>query len=1475
MQRDLCLHDLFLEQVARTPDAVALKARGESLTYAELADRVGRLAAWMRDAGVGPEKRVAVCLERSADLVAALLGILQAGGAYVPLDPAYPGERLAYLLEDCGAEVLVTSRGVLPQLPEVSGVRRMLLEDLTPRPPLPSPPPFPGNLAYVLYTSGSTGLPKGVALEHRSAVAFVEWAGSVFSAEELTGVLAATSISFDLSVFEIFLPLARGGTVILAENVLAFATLPEAGEVTLLNTVPSLLGELLRAGTLPPSVRTVNLAGEPLRRTLVDRIAAVGTVERVYNLYGPTESTTYATWTLVPQGVRDEPTLGRPITGTRLVLDETGEIFLGGAGLARGYLDRPGLTAERFAPDPSSTEPGGRLYRTGDLGRLLPSGEVEYLGRADHQIKVQGLRIEPGEIENALLEFGGLREALVVQREGRLVAYLVPQGMEPKVPVLRAFLRERLPGPYVPSAFVILAALPLTPNGKIDRKALPAPEMASAGSAPPRTSVEELLTRAWSEELGVEGVGIDDDFFALGGHSLIAFRILARVREAFGVELHLRALFEAPTPAMLAARIASAPRVETSQVATRGSGGSPLSFAQEGIWLFEQRAPGTAAYSLPVALRCSGAMDEAAFRRAMAGLVERHEVLRTIYPAGAVVLPPGEPALLVVDLSGLPAARREAEARWIAEDEAARPFDLQAGPLFRGLLLRISAEERLAVLNLHHIAGDGGSWQILLEELAAPARPAPPVQYGDFADWQRRRLSPERLAELAGWWRTALAGAPAVLELPADRPRPISPTFRGFRVRESLPAPALRGLAQREGSTLFMVLLAGLQALVARVTGQQDVIVGSPVSGRDRAELDRVVGPFMNTLVLRGQAAGGTTFRQLAAAAREVALGAFAHRELPFRKLVEELRMELQVMLAFQGAAAPPPALPGVAVRFEDLPVTAVPFDLGFEITEAEGELMVALEAAADLFDRTTAQRLLERYLRLLAAAAEEPDRRVDDLPLLAGPERHQLLVEWNDTEPFEAETVPVPRLFAEQARRSPEAVALVHGDRSWTFAELHRRSLRIARGLRRMGVGPETRVGLSIERSPELVAALLGIWRAGAAYVPLDPAQPEARRAAIVEDASILLVVTLELLENLEEEGDGTPLPTLRAEDLAYVLYTSGTTGRPKGAMVEHGSLAHTLGAVRRAFGFTATDRMPCLAPFSFDIFLFELLAALLAGGTSVLVDLSPAPDVPALAAGLGKMTLLHAVPAVMRRIVDEVKRHRGTERSLQRVFVGGDAVPPALLVDLGAVFPEARITVLYGPTETTLVAASWTLAESTPEGHVIGRPLPGASLSLHDQDGNPVPVGVPGEIWIGGPGVARGYLGRPDQTADAFIPGKDGRLYRTGDRARQRADGTIEFLGRVDLQVKVRGVRIEPGEVEAALAAHPAVRQAVVAARPGPTGDLRLVAYVVLHRTDPTDPTDPESELRDWLRRRLPEPMIPTAWAFLPELPLTPHGK
>jgi amino acid adenylation domain-containing protein len=1550
MKRDLHLHELFLEQAARTPDAEALVARGERLTYSELAERAGSLAAWLRNLGVRPEGRVAVCLERSANLVAALLGILQASGAYVPLNPAYPGERLTYLLEDCGAEVVLTSSHLLPLLP-ATDVRTVLLDvERCPQQtaplltsPLLQPSPSqrggtkPDNLAYVLYTSGSTGLPKGVAITHRNAVAFIDWASGAFEDKELAGVLAATSISFDLSVFEIFLPLARGGKVILAENALALATLPEAGEVTLVNTVPSLLGELLRVGALPASVKTVNLAGEPLRRSLVDRIAAAGTVERIYNLYGPTESTTYATWTLVPQGSRDEPTLGRPITGTRVALLD-GEIFLGGSGLARGYLDRPDLTAERFLPDPSSPIPGERLYRTGDLGRLLPSGEIEYLGRADHQIKVQGLRIEPGEIESAILEFPGIHEALVVQQEvagaRRLIAYLVGSGDGGEV---RAFLRRRLPGPLVPAAFVFLDAFPLTPNGKIDRRALPAPAAAAGGSALPRTPIEELLTRAWAEELGVESAGIDDDFFALGGHSLIAFRVLARLRAATGVDLHLRVLFEAPTPAALAERVErelagstmKTPRPELPPlVPVERTGDLPLTFAQEGLWFLDRLAPGISAYNLVTALRIAGPLDSAAFRRAVAGLIERHEALRTVYPATAgnphprpspssphtpagrgeksnadeasSCLPsPGDWAggagrgaggegLPLADLSALPASRREPEARRLAAAEAHRPFDLEKGPLFRTLLVQLSAAEWLAVLNLHHIAGDGWSQQILREELAAfygafargevPILPPLPVQFLDFAAWQRRSLRPEIVAREAAWWREALAGAPPVLELPADRPRPAPPTFRGFRLQARLdaaPAQALRRLARQDGATLFMVLLAGLQALLFRISGQEDLSVGTPVAGRGRPELDRVVGLLVSTLVLRGRVAGETPLRRLIAAARETALGAFAHQDLPFEKLVDELRVErrlphnplFQVMLAFQGSAAQPPDLPGMEVRLENLPVAAVPFDLGFEIA-ADGEALdVALEAAADLFDRTTAQRLLERFLRLLATAAEEPAQRIADLSLLAAPEQHQLLVEWNGTAPGAAEALLVPQLFAAQARRTPAAVAVIHGERSWTFAELARRSGRIAGHLRRLGAGPESRVGLSIERSPELVAALLGVWQAGAAYVPLDPAQPAARLAAITEDAAPQVVVDREMVDEAEKDGEDEGLE-VQAGNLAYLLYTSGSTGRPKGVMVEHGSLAHSLRALL-AFGFAPGDRMPVLAPFSFDIFLFELLAPLLAGGTAVLVDLQPAPDVPALVAALAETTLLHAVPAVMRQIVDEVRRRRGTEPGLRRIFVGGDAVPPALLADLREVFPAAQSTVLYGPTETTLVAASFTLNNNPPGGNMIGRPLPGVSLTLRDRDGNPVPVGVSGEIWLGGQGVAQGYWRRPDLTADAFVPAPGARFYRTGDLARQLADGTVEFLGRVDHQVKVRGVRIEPGEVEAALVAHPAVREAVAQALLDARGDRILAAWIVLR--DGTAVPD----LAGFLRRRLPESMIPTAWTFLPALPLTAHGK
>ncbi|HEY0510562.1 MAG TPA: amino acid adenylation domain-containing protein [Thermoanaerobaculia bacterium] len=1522
---DRLLHELFLERAARAPAATAVVDGHERLSYGELARRSGELAAHLRRLGAGPETRVAVCLERSARLPAALLGVLRAGGAYVPLDPAYPRERLAYTLADSGAAVLLTEEKLLPFLPPRAGPT-LLIDRLPDAPAWQAPDLSPGlspdNLAYVIYTSGSTGRPKGVAISHRSIAAYVEWTGTAFTAAELAGVFAHTSYAFDFSMMDLFMPLAHGGAMILGDDALSLHALPAADEVTLINMVPSAMTELLRLGPLPASVRTVNLGGEPVRRAVVERVYAAGRVGKVHNLYGPTEDTVFSTCGLVARGDEREPSIGRAIPGGRVLLadgGEPGEILLGGIGLARGYLNRPELTAERFVPDPWSGVPGARLYRTGDLGRRRPDGDLECLGRADQQVKIRGYRVELGEIEAVLAEHPRVREAAVALRadesgDQRLVAWVAGEAATAE---LRSLARRRLPGYMVPSAFVLLDALPRNPNGKVDRGALPAPQPLAAGGsyAAPRDPTEALLAAAWADALGIERAGIHDDLFELGGHSLTALSVLARLREERGIDLPLRAVFEAPTPAALAARLGRpaeppAELAEETPAGADGDGPFPLSFAQERLWFLHRLNPGEAAYNVPLALRLSGRLDVAALRRSLGEIVRRHESLRTVFPEGPegpyqTALPAaGDFPLPLVDVAALPLPEREALR--LVEAEARRPFDLEAGPPFRALLVRLAEGEWRAVLDLHHIVGDGWSLDLLLRELEALYRafhhgnpsplPEPPLQYADYAVWQRERLRGAALDDLLAFWRDELAGAPAELELPADRPRPATQRFRGSRIVAATPAPPLHRLARQQGATPFMALLAGLQAFLYRVTGQGDLAVGAPVADRGRTEIEGIIGLFVNTLVLRGRIVGGEPFRGLLERTKTTVVTALAHQDLPFERLVNALGIErrldlnplFQVTLAFQGAPPAPPALPETVAEILDLSLEAVPFDLGLSVEQSGDRFDLTLELSSDLFDPATALRLLHQLRRLLEGAAATPELPVRDLPLLSAAERHQAIVEWNDSG-VAGSPAAAPRLFAEQARRTPDAVALAHGERRVSYGELDERASRLARRLRARGVGPESRVGLLAERSPEMVAALLGIWRAGGAFVPLDPGQPDARLAGLLEDAfsgvaAPVLVTESGLRERLagfplagvsivcldeEEEAADAAFPPIRPGDPAYLIYTSGTTGRPKAVLVEHGSLAHTLRACREAFGFSAADRMPCLAPFTFDIFLFELLAPLLAGGTSVLFDLRPTLDVRELTDSLGGMTLLHAVPALMRQVVEEARRLPEAARSLRRVFVGGDAVPADLLADLREVFPAARTTVLYGPTETAILATRYEVDIHLPgDRRPIGRPLADVSVRVVDGDGNPVPPGTPGELWIGGPGVARGYLHREELTAETFVEREGQRRYRTGDRARWRPDGVLEFLGRTDDQIKIRGFRIEPGEVEAALAAHPDVREAAVGAREDAAGNRELAAWVAGNDPRP-------AALAAFLRERLPEFMVPTVWAVLPQLPLSPHGK
>jgi amino acid adenylation domain-containing protein/non-ribosomal peptide synthase protein (TIGR01720 family) len=1531
-----CLHELFEIQARRTPEAVALVDGTREILYRQLDEWAERLASRLRDRGAFPEAVVGICLERSAEMVAALLAILKAGAAYLPLDPRQPRPRLAAMLTSARPVLVVSNESPAAELPW-SGPLLLIDPDFPPAvlgpPSRPIPHTVPENLAYVLYTSGSTGTPKGVAVTHRSAVEMVRWAGGVFVREELSGVLAATSLSFDLSVFELFVPLAFGGTAILATNVLDLPSLLARGRVTLVNTVPAVMAELVSAGGLLASVRTVCLAGEPLPRALVERLYATGTVECVWNLYGPSEDTTYSTASRVTREGEEAPGIGRPIAATRArVLSAgaeaglepvgvPGELHLGGAGLARGYLYRPDLTAERFVPDPWPEEPGARLYRTGDLVRFRAEGSLDFLGRLDHQVKIRGFRIELGEIEAVLSTLPEVREAVVAAREDRsggraLVAYVVGDAT---VEALRRSLRERLPEPMVPAVFVRLPDLPRTPSGKVDRKALPAPEWPSPGGTrqAPRSPVGEVVAGIWAELLGVERVGLDDGFFALGGHSLLGTRAISRLRAAFGVEVPLSTFFEAPVLADFAARVeaalsAGAAGTPPPLAAMAREGPPPLSFAQQRLWLVDQIEPGSPLYNMPGALRIQGPLDGPVLARCLAEIVRRHEALRTVFaaPAGApvqVIRPPSPFPLSEVDLSGLGEETREPVASALRAEEAARPFDLARGPLLRCFLLRLAEGDHLAVLTLHHIASDGWSLGILAREITAlysafaAGRPSPlpelPVQYADFAVWQRSWLAGEVLDGEIAFWRRQLAGLPPLLKLPTDRPRPAVQSFRGGSRPLLLPAGLTRDmeiLARRSGATLFMVLLAGFQALLARWSGQDDLAVGAPVSGRTHREVEPLIGFFVNTLVLRADLSGAPSLRELLGRVRETAMVAYLHQDVPFERLVDELAPErslahtplFQVMFALQNAPVESLEIHDLQLRPVRSETGTAKFDLSASLEEHYGGLAGTVEYAADLFDRVAVDRLTVQYERLLTAALATPERPVAELPLLSAAERHQLQVEWNDTTPTAA--MGVVELFEAQARRTPEAVAIVSAldeGSTLTYGELDRRADRLAVRLSALGVVPEMPVGLCVEPSPDLVMGVLGILKSGGAYLPLDLAQPPARLSLLLEDSGAPVLVTRRhlsvalpphgarvVLLPVEETARGESAPRRSSpSDLAYLIYTSGTTGRPKAVLVEHGMLAATLGASRELFGFTAADRISCLALPTFDISLFELLSPLSTGGTAMLFPLRPALEVEPLVDRLGELTCLHAVPALMREIVGSLRR-RGVAApdvgGIRAVFVGGDAVPADLLEELRVCFPGAQVWILYGPTEGTIVCTAHRVSSPPkPVRVVLGRPLAGAVLHVCNAHGELLPLGVPGELWIGGSGVTRGYLGRAELTADKYVPGDGGRFYRSGDRVRRSVDGSLEFFGRLDHQVKIRGFRVEPGEIEAALVDLPGVRAAAVVVREDRPGERRLVAYVAGEAA--------RDALRRSLRERLPDYMVPAAFVTLHALPLTPNGK
>ncbi|MFF5617045.1 non-ribosomal peptide synthase/polyketide synthase [Streptomyces albidoflavus] len=1502
--------EVFARRAAATPDAVAITAGGSSLTYRALDRRTDRLARALAERGVTAESRVGLLLERSADVVVAMLAVLKAGGAYVPLHTGQPEERLRDILGRSGTTLVLTDR----DQPSLAGVAtfdpRHLPAGTDTGTALPAPARG-GSLAYVMFTSGSTGVPKGVGVTHADIVALA--ADHRFAGHAHERVLFHSPHSFDAATYEVWVPLLSGRTLTVATGDLTTATIREAVAegVTALWITAALFGVLVEEDPACfAGLQEIWTGGDAVPHHAAHTLLAHHPGLTLVNGYGPTETTTFAvSGPLTAEDVASGPApLGTPMDNMyTYILDGAlrpvpvgvpGELYLGGSGVARGYHDQPRLTAERFIPDPH--HPGGRLYRTGDLARWRADGRIDFLGRTDTQVKIRGYRIETAEIETALLTHPDLTHAAVLARTDGpgtkyLAAYLVTRDGRPLDPeALRRHLAASLPEYMVPAAFTAVDAIPLTVNGKVDRRALPAPEFAPAGTAytEPRTATERALCAIWAEVLGADRVGVDDDFFGLGGDSISSLKVTSRARTALGTHLSPRALFDHPTVARLAAEIdggageEDAGRAGTPVVPVARGGQLPMSLPQERLWFLENFTPGSVEYNVVGALRLTGTLDEAALGSAVAGLVARHEALRTTFDAVdgrgvQVVHDTVEVPVRTVGVSGA------GEVDAVLRAEAVRPFDLRTGPLLRVLLVRVAPAEHVLVLAMHHIVTDGWSMGIITRELselyAAAVRgedavlPALPVQYPDFAVWQREQHTGEALDAQLAHWRERLAGLEP-LDLPTDRPRPQVRTAEGSTRLFTVPA-ALAGrlaeLGRTRGASLFMGLTAVTQLTLARYTGRRDLALGTAVSGRERTELEGLVGFFVNTLVLRTQVDSARTFTDLLDEVKSATLDAFAHQDVPFSRLIEELAPErdpsrtplVQAMITLQNTPGGSFALPGLTAEEYEIPRAAAQFDLGLHFQETgDGALVGVAEYSSGLFDAATVDRLCRHWLALAEEAVSTPALPLARLTMLEPAERAAVLpqhaAEFGGPGPFRT----VMEMTGDRIARQPETVAVLHDATSLTYAELGRRSDQLARHLLGLGAGPERRIGISLPRTPDLVIAALAVLKTGAAYVPLDPEYPADRLRHMREDSGVHLTVDAALVaEALTTDDSLVPHPALSPRNAAYVIYTSGSTGKPKGVVIPHHALtrlvtwAATLGEETFRHTFFSTS-------LNFDVSVFELFGTLATGGTlDIAHNILSLTDRPAWDG-----TLVSAVPSAVTAVLDDSATH--LDPSL--LVLAGEAFPTTLLDTVRRTLPQTDVANIYGPTEATVYATGWFSQEDPePQGTAvpIGRALAGKSAYVLDATLNPVPDGVQGELYLAG-SLARGYHGQPGLTAARFVahPYHAGqRLYRTGDLVRRRPDGTLEYAGRNDHQVKIRGHRVETGEIETALLAHPLVTRAAVVLREDTPDARHLVGYVV------ATGEMPDTELRELLAATLPEYMVPAAFVTLDALPLNAAGK
>nr|WP_276599757.1 non-ribosomal peptide synthase/polyketide synthase [Nannocystis sp. SCPEA4] len=1528
-----CIHELIAEQAIRAPQAVALEQDGQQLSYGEFEAQANRLAHHLRALGVGPEVRVALCVERSFDMVVGLVAILKAGGAFVPLDPSSPPDRLSLLLTEAEAPVLLTHADVRLSAPGVAVVR--LDVDAAQWASLPITPPesgvMPEHANYVVFTSGSTGKPKPVINEHRGLAARVAFQRQHIPVHPGDRILFSAAIAFDGAIVDWMLSLCNGATCVLPSNahdaVEGIAECLEHRAITFSFIPPAML-RVLRCRA--PALRHITLAGDKTPPSLVAQWAEG---RRVLNSYGPTEFSIFAAQAWFDPSRPERFSIGRPVHGVRLYLLDAakrqvpigmpGEIHLAGVGLARGYLHRPAMTAERFVPDPFAKEPGARMYCTGDLARWNEDGELEFLGRVDHQVKIRGFRVELGEVEAALSSHAAVASCVVVAREDtpgspRLVAYVVARDSALAATVLREHLRSDLPDYMLPSAFVFLDALPLSANGKVDRKALPSPEATRGADETfmaPRTEVERALVAIWEELLEVRPIGIDDDFFALGGHSLLAVRVASAVKTRLGLGLTLATLLQRPTVAALAALLAETETRPTSALSPSPRGAAEpaydgLSGTERRIWFVDKLAPEARSYQVPHVFVVRGALSEPALRQSVKQLAERQEILRTTYPevdgvltrrvADSVSIP-----LRVEDVSALSESAREAALRAHLEAEIAARFDLATGPLTRVLVVSLEAEHHVVLVLQHHIITDEWSSGVLLSELSrlyeaccrgeAAALPALSYQFADHARAEQEALTTGGFAASRAYWKDKLASVPR-LELPIVR----AAAARGPGVEASValrvPLEASRGLqalARAHGCTPFMAWYAALTAVLSRYSGQTDFGIGAVIANREVPGTAELLGFFTNTVVLRTDLSGDPTFAELLARARRTALETYEHQALPFDVVVQDQGLSRQAgenplfdVTFFEVTPPTTGAASGWSPLLDGVPTGVVTAKQALALGvlhDADGTEF-SLTYDTTRVDAGAVERLGRHLQVLVQDGVLHPDRRLSQLDLLTEAEQAKLAA-WNDTAAAYPAERCVHELFEAQARRTPAAVALVFGEQQLTYQELDERSNQLAHHLRELGVGPEVLVALCVERSLEMVVGLLGILKAGGAYVPLDPSYPQERLTFMLTDArpAVLLtqarlrdslppreVVTVHLDAGAPvwQQPRTSPAVAVAPDHASYVLYTSGSTGRPKGVQILHAALTNLLHAFAEQTAIGPRDALLAVTSMSFDIAGLELFMPLIRGASIHLASRDDASNGEALVRALDRATMMQATPATWRMVLDAGWTG---ERPLQ-VLCGGEAMTPDLAVELAR--RASPVWNVYGPTETTI----WSALSRVDSGRSpvrLGRGIANTQLHVVDKNLRQTPVGVPGELYIGGDGLARGYLGRPALTAERFVPDPfsavpGARMYRTGDLVRWDANGALEFLGRIDHQVKIRGFRIELGEIEAVLSSHPCVRAcAVVVWEPAP-GDRRLVAYVVPGESGCTD-----DALREHLGAALPPYMVPSLFVRLTALPLSPSGK